>query len=215
MQKKTDNVDLALKINKLIHDECKEVPHDIGKRIMELVKGKNMKIDLFDKAYKFTAENEGGWSNNKYDLGGKTIYGISKVYHPIWFNRVHKLYKAGKITEAKQKAKEFYRLKFWNDLYSAMKSEKVAIRLFDVSANLGKKRAIKIFQKTLHNHTLIDISIDGIFGERTLQIFNDIVNVNMFYNLFKDNIEKYYRSRKHFSKFGKGWLNRLDRKIEI
>ncbi len=31
------NISLALKINKLIHDECKEVPHDIGVRIMELV----------------------------------------------------------------------------------------------------------------------------------------------------------------------------------
>ena len=31
------NIPLALKINKLVHEECKEVPHDIGLRIMELI----------------------------------------------------------------------------------------------------------------------------------------------------------------------------------
>ncbi len=178
-------------------------------------KGRKMKVNLFDKAYKFTAENEGGWSNNKFDPGGKTLYGISKVYHPIYFRKIFNLYKKGFGHIAKAKAKEFYWHKYWNDLYSAMKSERVAIRLFDVSVNLGKKRAIKIFQKALYNHTLIDISIDGIFGERTLQIFNDLVNVTMFYNLFKDNLEAYYRSLRHFKKFGNGWLNRLNRKIEI
>jgi hypothetical protein len=31
------DVELALKINKIIHDECKDVPHDIGLRITELM----------------------------------------------------------------------------------------------------------------------------------------------------------------------------------
>lgn len=31
------DVELALKINKLIHDECKDVPHDIGLRVLQLV----------------------------------------------------------------------------------------------------------------------------------------------------------------------------------
>ena len=31
------DVELALKINKIIHDECNDVPHDIGLRISELV----------------------------------------------------------------------------------------------------------------------------------------------------------------------------------
>ncbi len=32
------DVELALKINKLVHNECKDVPHDIGLRIEELVR---------------------------------------------------------------------------------------------------------------------------------------------------------------------------------
>jgi hypothetical protein len=31
------DVELALKINRLIHNECKDVPHDIGFRIVKLI----------------------------------------------------------------------------------------------------------------------------------------------------------------------------------
>jgi hypothetical protein len=32
------DVELALKINRLVHNECKDVPHDIGLKIEELVR---------------------------------------------------------------------------------------------------------------------------------------------------------------------------------
>jgi len=32
------DVELALKINRMVHNECKDVPHDIGLRIEELVR---------------------------------------------------------------------------------------------------------------------------------------------------------------------------------
>ena len=35
------HVELVLDINKMIHNECKDVPHDIGYRIMELVEATN------------------------------------------------------------------------------------------------------------------------------------------------------------------------------
>ena len=33
-----DEVKLALEMNKLVHNECKDVPHDIGIKLMEVVK---------------------------------------------------------------------------------------------------------------------------------------------------------------------------------
>lgn len=33
-----DEVKLALEMSKLVHDECKDVPHDIGLRLLEIVK---------------------------------------------------------------------------------------------------------------------------------------------------------------------------------
>ena len=40
-----DEVKLALEMNKLVHDECKDVPHDIGLLLLEIVK-KNMNDQL-------------------------------------------------------------------------------------------------------------------------------------------------------------------------
>ena len=34
----SSDVELAIKMNKLVHDECKDVPHDIGLRLLEIVK---------------------------------------------------------------------------------------------------------------------------------------------------------------------------------
>ena len=33
-----ENVELSLKVNCMIHDECNNVPHDIGFRVMEMVR---------------------------------------------------------------------------------------------------------------------------------------------------------------------------------
>lgn len=33
-----DEVKLALEMNKLVHNECKDVPHDIGLKLLEVVK---------------------------------------------------------------------------------------------------------------------------------------------------------------------------------
>jgi len=38
------DVELALKLNKLVHDECKDVPHDIGLRLLDIVK-KNLEFE--------------------------------------------------------------------------------------------------------------------------------------------------------------------------
>ena len=33
-----DEVKLALELNRMVHNECKDVPHDIGLRLLEVVK---------------------------------------------------------------------------------------------------------------------------------------------------------------------------------
>lgn len=39
--------ELALKVNKLIHDSCKDVPHDIGFKVMELIEAENPILAFF------------------------------------------------------------------------------------------------------------------------------------------------------------------------
>ena len=38
-----NEVELALEMNKLVHNECKNVPHDIGLRLLDIVK-KNLEF---------------------------------------------------------------------------------------------------------------------------------------------------------------------------
>ena len=39
-----DEVKTALEMNKLVHNECKDVPHDIGLRLLDIVK-KNLEFE--------------------------------------------------------------------------------------------------------------------------------------------------------------------------
>lgn len=55
------NVELALKINKMVHDECKNVPHDIGMRIESLMReyGDTPRgVFLIEKLWTDSFENE-------------------------------------------------------------------------------------------------------------------------------------------------------------
>ena len=38
----------------------------------------------FNIAFELTSKAEGGYANSKYDVGGETWRGISRVYHPNW-----------------------------------------------------------------------------------------------------------------------------------
>ena len=54
----------------------------------------------FDNAFAHTQTNEGGYANNKADLGGETYAGISRKYHPKWsgWAIVDELKKYGTVT---------------------------------------------------------------------------------------------------------------------
>jgi lysozyme family protein len=114
--------------------------------------------------------------------------------------------KRGDKKTANQLTENFYKKKYWNELYYRINDEKLAIRLFDVSVNIGKKRAIRILQN------IIEVSCDGIFGRVTLHSVN--FSDENLYRIFIRSLEYFYRSRKKFYKFGKGWLNRLHREIK-
>jgi lysozyme family protein len=163
--------------------------------------------ELFNRAYDFMRINEGGFSNYSDDVGGMTIWGISVFYHPIWFAKVYSAFKRGYVYKAESLAKEFYYKKYWNELYEKINDEKLAIRLFDVSVNIGKKRAIKKLQY------IVNAGDDGIFGSRTLAKVNDFGT--FLYDKYVEALEKFYRSRRKFKKFGVGWLNRLNKSIII
>ena len=72
-----DEVKLALDLNKVVHNECKDVPHDIGLRLLEVVKkhiGEQFKlkqpkvIQSFPDWYKELSLLELQMQELKYDM---------------------------------------------------------------------------------------------------------------------------------------------------
>jgi len=115
----------------------------------------------FDIAFEHLMDNEGGYSNDPVDSGGKTIYGIASKYHKAWFDTVYTAYKSRNIEAAKDLAKKFYKSKFWDDGYDKIRESSLAFRLFDFGVNAGVKRSVKIFQKCVNyltRHKVLKIS---------------------------------------------------------
>lgn len=165
-------------------------------------------MSLFDRAFKFTEENEGGFVDNKKDKGGATFAGVSSKWFPNDYNAI--INSSGE--QQHELIKDFYLREFWNPLYEKIFDVKLAIRLFDLSVNLGKKPAIKLLQKSFNDISIADITLDGTFGHGTLRAVN--LAPQPLYPFYIKNAEAYYRSLSDFPTFGKGWLNRLNKEIK-
>ena len=164
--------------------------------------------DLFPAAMAYTSRNEGGYANDPYDPGGETIYGIAKNMHRDKFTEVYELNKGARYHEARKVAEQFYRAEYWSELYNYMHLKTLAIKLFDLGVNIGKRRSVKKLQRCINKLSGAGIKVDGLFGPITLQELN-LLDGWKVYNLFVKKAEDYYRSLKTFWRFGRGWLRRL------
>uniref|UniRef100_A0A6H2A476 Putative glycoside hydrolase n=1 Tax=viral metagenome TaxID=1070528 RepID=A0A6H2A476_9ZZZZ len=167
---------------------------------------------MFDKAYNFTKQNEGGFSNHQRDSGGKTIYGITSKYYPETYQKVMTTIEKG--GDADPIVKKFYKDNFWNPLYEKIFYPPLAVRLFDLGVNIGIKKSVRLLQRTFNRLSTIKISEDGDFGQLTLKAVNSPpFTHDVFYDGYITTAERYYRSLRDFDVFGKGWVNRLHKPI--
>lgn len=130
----------------------------------------------FTTAIKIILNNEGGYVNNPSDKGGETNFGISKRSYPNLDIK----------NLTRKEAKEIYRVDYWNKIHGErLNNQDIAYQIFDFTVNAGYTRATKTTQK------LLNIKVDGIFGEQTISNLN-----SCFYELFISNYRieriKYY-----------------------
>lgn len=162
--------------------------------------------ELFDKAFKFLLDNEGGYANNKNDLGGETKYGISKRSYPNVDIKNLTL----------DKAKSIYKRDFW-DIISGDKfsNEKLAIKVFDIGVNIGVRSVIKLLQNSIADLGY-SLKSDGFIGQETLKCIS-LINEEKLLNCFENNIVSYYASliekNPKLSIFEKNWMKRAVRKV--
>jgi lysozyme family protein len=168
----------------------------------------------FDIAFNRVIDNEGGYVNNPDDRGGETNFGISKKAYP------HLDIK--EITEAQ--AEKIYFADYWlKNQCNRIENESLAIKLFDMSVNLGVKQAALLLQRAAKATDNLPLLEDGIIGEKTLfavnSLTNDIENKVVFDRnngllcAFKAECASFYRNLaskdESQKRFLDGWLKRV------
>ena len=112
----------------------------------------------FNKIIYKVLEHEGGYVNDKDDLGGETNYGITKRFYPnIDIENL-----------SKQEAIDIY----YDDYWIPSKAEKLPKHLqypyFDTVVNTGQRRAVKILQQACNDKNFFKIEEDGVIGAKTI-----------------------------------------------
>lgn len=166
------------------------------------------RLDDFENSFVQLILNEGKYSNDPLDSGGKTIYGITERDYKDDFRKIYKLYIENKKELALDTAKRFYKREFWDDLYMEIPDSSLSFKIFDLSVNRGKITAIKLLQRAIYYDFGKTIKVDGKFGQITLGAIKSI-NSEALYKSYIQWNEKSYKSLSKFWYFGKGWLNRL------
>lgn len=165
---------------------------------------------VFETAFNFVIDKEGGYIDDPFDSGGATKYGISSS-----FIKTNEL----KIKDIKEltllQAKEIYHMFFWNPLkIDQFNDSIVQLFLFDTAVNCGNERAALLLQSSIHS--ISHIAIDGKIGRETIRTCNNITssasNNKLLKRLMLANRIAYYihivESNETQRRFLKGWVNR-------
>ncbi len=163
--------------------------------------------DLFEAAAQYTLEEEGLFSDDPDDHGGKTKYGISQRSFPDL-----------DITNlTKDDAKGIYRDEFWNGPgFSLIPDDALAVKTFDTGVNMGPRAAGKLLQRALNDVSPAEepLVTDGQIGAKSLARMTRVPEMDLL-DAYVKRIKKRYgdivEARPSQSKFLRGWIKRAER----
>ena len=181
----------------------------------------------FDIAQKFTAEWEGGLSDDAADHGGLTHYGVSIAFlsdlecssrgaHLLRSLGVSPLPVTRKTIKSltRNQAESIFRYEFWYKLNLDKLPVQVAVLLYDAAVNTGCLQSVKLAQRGYNAAGVgTSIEVDGKLGPMTRKALTEH-NVKEVRQGILDAREIFYRDLviKNPSQrvFFRGWLNRTD-----
>jgi lysozyme family protein len=155
----------------------------------------------FNRAIERVLANEGGYSNDQFDAGGETKFGICKRSYP----------KLDIKNLTIDDAKFIYYRDFWEPhLYSEFTSTELAEKVFDLAVNVGSSKAHLLLQRALRAVGNA-VKEDGVLGKITLAAINSS-NPNELLAALRSEAAGYYRNivtkNSSQNKFINGWLKR-------
>jgi lysozyme family protein len=188
----------------------------------------------FDLIFEKIMKHEGFYSNHANDRGGQTYRGIARKFHPDWegWTIIDKIMdENGNFSEASlplsttidldTKVREFYKQNYYDDFCGDSLPFAVAQEMFDISINMGLRRAVLFLQNSINalNRSGVqpDLVADGIFGNKTLAGVNEFLDKGNYMWLVKLlNIMQGYQyaeiamNNADQRVFLRGWLKRVE-----
>lgn len=152
----------------------------------------------FQQAVQKTLVHEGGFTNNPHDKGGPTKYGITQADMPG--------VNIADITQ--EQAITYYSEHYWKDLYSQIKDQLMAEKIFDMGVLFGVGTAVKLLQISMQ-HAIAVVS-DGNFGPNTLNATNQIGDLNEYKQVLLAHIVNVVTNNPGDAVFVQGWTNRVN-----
>lgn len=166
-------------------------------------------MDRFEKIFDYLLKVEGGYSNDKYDAGGKTKYGIIESEARKYGYKGHMRDMPIEI------ARDIYDKKYYHgNRLNEVVNDKIALSICDWIVNSGTWGAKKA-QQALNIINGSSLAVDGKIGNQTLFALNN-VNPDKFLEVYHRLQRNFYisivRNKPTQQVFLRGWLNRVDRK---
>lgn len=184
-------------------------------------------MDGFDIAQKFTAEWEGGLSDDAADRGGLTHWGVSMAFlsdleyssrgaHLLRSLGVSPLPVTRKTIKAltQKQAEAIFKSEFWDKLGLDTLPVQMAVLLYDAAVNTGCGQSVRLAQRGYNVAGVgTSIEVDGKLGPITRKALTEH-NIKEVRQGILDVREIFYRDLviKNLSQsvFFRGWLNRTD-----
>lgn len=150
------------------------------------------------QALKRLLGNEGGYSDNPADPGGKTMYGITERVA-----RAHG-YQGEMRDLPLTVATDIYRVNYWTPIKADQLPEGLRFHVFDAAVNSGPKQAVKWLQEAA------GITADGLIGPQTLSAATRVSPAK-----YSGIRLRFMTDLPTWSTFGKGWARRIADNLRI
>lgn len=165
-------------------------------------------FDVFERGLAHVLQMEGGFSDDPYDPGGPTNKGITLGVYARWVGetvspstRSRLVARLKRIPDAM--VREIYQTRYWMPADCARMPAALALMHFDAAVNHGVGRAIRILQEA------VGADVDGEIGPQTRGRIASKPLVETIAAYAEIRRER-YRALKHFWRFGRGWMRRVD-----
>ncbi len=155
----------------------------------------------FARSLKLVLTDEGGLSDDPHDHGGRTAHGIIQREYDAYRRRKGlPVQDVWRITPAE--VSEIYHTCYWEPWCQQLPAGLDYIH-FDDRVNAGVIQAVKNLQRAL------GVRVDGHMGEITLDALAHVDDLVLI-KRYADERRKFYRRLKQYSRYGRGWLARVD-----